>query len=84
MSHAFIRAMQKASYQIGIRNHKGTCLWRYQTEFCYLVDEIQRGPQYILPKVIQDANQLILSLERETFVFVEEKDAALNQQVKEN
>lgn len=75
LSHAFMRAMQKAGPAIGSRNHKGTCLYRYQTEFCYMLDEIQRGPEYILPKVIQDANSLIVSLERETFVFVADKDA---------
>jgi hypothetical protein len=66
LSHAFSRAAQKAVSVIGNRNSKGTKLYRYQVEFCYLVDEIQRGPEYILPKVIQDANQLILRLERET------------------
>jgi hypothetical protein len=80
LSHAFVRAMQKAAHSIGNRNHKGTCLYRYQTEFCYLVDEIQRGPEYILPKVIQDANQMIVALERETFTFVQDKEEALNAQ----
>ncbi len=50
-----------------------TCLHQYQVVFCFLVDEIQRGPEYILPKVIQDANQLIVALERETFTFVNDK-----------
>src|ERR1700722_20261528 len=67
LSHAFARAQQKAVHAIGSRNHKGTTLYQYQTEFCYLIDEIQRGPQYILPKIIQDTNQLIDSLEKETF-----------------
>lgn len=76
LSHAFSAAAKKASYNIGNRNHKGTVLHRYQTEFCYLVDEIQRGPAYILPKVIQDANAMIASLEVETFIFVSDKEAA--------
>ena len=76
LSHAFVRAQQTATRQIGSRNHKGTCLYRYQVEFCYMLDEIKRGPEYILPKVIQDANALILSLERETFTWVVDKDAA--------
>jgi hypothetical protein len=42
-----------------------------------MVDEIQRGPEYILPKVIQDANQLIVALERETFTYVADKDEAI-------
>lgn len=66
LSFAFSRAQQKALHAIGNRNHHGTALYDYQVEFCYLIDEIQRGPEYILPKVIQDANQLIVSLERES------------------
>ena len=66
LSHAFTRAQQKAAYAIGNRNFKGTKLYDYQVDFCYMIDEIQRGPQYILPKVIQDANQLIFNLEKET------------------
>lgn len=76
LNHAFVRAAQKAVQQIGNRNHKGTTLYMYQTEFCYLIDEIQRGPGYILPKVIQDANQLILALERETFTWLNEREEA--------
>jgi len=79
LSHAFARASQKAVQAIGNRNHKGTMLHFYQTEFCYLTDEIQRGPEYILPKVIQDANGLIAALEKETFVFMDEKEEAYRQ-----
>jgi len=66
LSHTFARAVQKMVPIIGNRNTKGSKLYEYQVEFCYLMDEIQRGPTYILPKIIQDANQLIASLERET------------------
>lgn len=76
LSHAFARAMQKAQPQVGSRNHKSTTLHEYQVDFCYLVDEIQRGPEYILPKIIQDANQLIVCLENETFQYVEDARAA--------
>ena len=80
LSHAFSRAAQKVAQQVGNRNHKGTKLYQYQVDFCYLVDEIQRGPAYILPKVIQDANQLIVALEKETFTYVEAKDEAAKSQ----
>lgn len=65
LNHTFGRAQQKLSHVSGNRNHRGTKLYDYQVEFCYLIDEIQRGPTYILPKVIQDANQLITNLEQE-------------------
>lgn len=66
LNHAFVRAQQRASQAIGSRNFRGTQLYDFQVDFCYLIDEIQRGPVYILPKIIQDANQLILALEKVT------------------
>lgn len=44
---------------------KGTPLYGYQVEHCYLVDEIQRGPTYMLPKVISDANDNIAEMKSE-------------------
>lgn len=73
LSHAFAKAHGKVSHKLGGRATRTvvgdkvetTPLYDYQVEFCYLVDEIQRGPLYIIPKVIQDANDLIARLERE-------------------
>jgi hypothetical protein len=74
LNHAFAKAMSKASSALGnkavrIVHDDGrietTTLYEYQVDFCYLIDEIQRGPTYIIPKVIQDANDLIARLERE-------------------
>lgn len=73
LSHAFARAQQKAVYAIGNRNYKGSKLYDFQVNFCYLIDEIQRGPVYILPKVIQDANQLILELEKVSVVPISDE-----------
>jgi len=42
---------------------KGTLLYTYQVNHCYLVDEIQRGPLYMLPKVISSANENIASMQ---------------------
>lgn len=39
------------------REANATYLW--QVEFCYLVSEIVRGPKYIIPKIIADANELV-------------------------
>ena len=43
-------------------------LFQYQVDFAYMIDEIQRGPIYLMPKVIADANELItkIQLENET------------------
>lgn len=39
---------------------------RHQVDFSYMVDDIQRGPAYLAPKVIADANELIAKLLMQT------------------
>ena len=73
LNHAFAKAMSKATGKIGnkaLRTEKKgkvttTTLYDYQVKFCYLIDDIQRGPIYIAPKKIQEANELIAKLEDE-------------------
>lgn len=73
LKHAFSKAAAKSSSQIGTRalrtatrgRVETTVLYDYQVGFTYLVDAIQRGPVYMVPKLIQDANDLIASLEKE-------------------
>lgn len=40
-----------------------TELYLLQVDFCYLIDHITRGPSYIAPKYIQEANELITEIE---------------------
>ncbi len=42
---------------------RGTALYNAQVEHCYMIDEIQRGPTYMVPKAISAANEFITSLE---------------------
>lgn len=73
LNHAFAKAMQKATSKIGNKalrtdvNGKisTTALYDYQINFCYLIDDIERGPRYIAPKKIQEANELIAKLDSE-------------------
>lgn len=67
LNHAFSKAAQTATMTkgFGSKNHKGTKLYKYQVEYCYLVNEIQRGPRYIVPKLITQANELIDKLANE-------------------
>jgi hypothetical protein len=73
LSHSFAKAASRAAPKIGNRairtvsngNVYTTPLYRYQVDFTYLVNDIQRGPTYIVPKLIQDANDLIARLEKE-------------------
>ena len=73
LSHAFAKAMSKATSKIGNKALRSvnkskvstTKLYDYQVKFCYLIDDIQRGPSYIAPKKIQEANELIADLDNE-------------------
>jgi hypothetical protein len=59
LNHAFGKAQAKAIGGSGYKNTKGTQLYDYQVDFCYLIDDIQRGSKYIAPKKISEANNLI-------------------------
>ena len=59
LNHTFSKALQQAIVAVGNKNGKGTSLYEFQVEFAYLIDHIQRGPAYIAPKKISEANELI-------------------------
>ena len=40
----------------------GTPLYYIQVDYCYLIDDIQRGPTYMLPKAISAANEFIAAI----------------------
>jgi len=72
LTRAFAKATNKASNALGNKavrvKHKNgqtesTALYQLQVEFCYLVDNIQRSPKYIVPKYIQQANEFISDIE---------------------
>jgi hypothetical protein len=65
LTRTFRAAEQKLKEKEGWDNSKGTTLYQYQVDFCYLIDSIQRDPSYIAPKRIQEANELIANLEKE-------------------
>lgn len=52
-------AFGRASRHLGFKNQLGTDLYDHQVEFMYMIDDIKRGPGYIVPKRIAEANQLI-------------------------
>lgn len=57
LSHSFAETAEEIFGRQ--RPIKGDVLYNYQVSFCYLTNEIQRGPRYMLPKVISRANDLI-------------------------
>lgn len=69
---AFNRAADSAAPAIGnkaVRTLNGkvdpTILYYYQCDMAYVIDNIQRGPKYIAPKYIQEANEIIAALAAE-------------------
>lgn len=65
LQRAFSNAQSKAVSSLGHDNSRGSKLYEFQTEFAYLLDDIQRGPSYIVSMKISEANKLIELLERE-------------------
>lgn len=63
LSRSFQVAQDKAITSVGRDNARGTKLYKFQVDFCYMIDEITRGPTYIVPKRIQATNALIARLE---------------------
>ena len=63
LNRAFFNAQQKAKNKVGVDNSKGTVLYQYQVDFCYLINSIQRDPAHVAVKQIQEANNLIAELE---------------------
>jgi len=62
LCRAFSNATFKASHIIGNKVDSTTELYRYQVDFAYLIDNIQRCPSYIMPKYVQEANDLITGI----------------------
>lgn len=48
--------------QLGNKNEKGTRLYGLQIEFAYIVDGIQRGPLFAVPRLISDCEKLIQTI----------------------
>jgi len=53
------RAFRQATDRLSNKNTAGTRLHQYQVKFSYIIDDIQRGPVYMIPKKISQANDLI-------------------------
>jgi hypothetical protein len=49
----------KATRGSGERAIQGTNLHKLQVDFAYMLDNIKRGPAYIVPKLISLANEFI-------------------------
>lgn len=61
LNHSFSEAL-KTSGIVNLKNTKGTDLYDYQVEYCYLINEVQRGPDYNVQKTIEKINSMIEEL----------------------
>ncbi len=75
LSRAFLKASIKSAGTIGNKairtktrsgDFETTPMYEYQVDFCHLIDQIQRGPNYMCTKNIYLANNLIARLEAES------------------
>ena len=62
LNNAFRNVLKEKSDVLGHDNSRGTKLHHYQTEFCYLINEIQRGYEFMFSKYVSDANKLIVEI----------------------
>ena len=65
LSYTFAKAMQnvrqapKRTIDPNTKKVVKTDAYLFQTDFCYLIDEIQRGPKCMVQKAISECNELI-------------------------
>lgn len=70
LNAAFARATQGLGKAVRIKDkdknkYVTTRLYDAQVDFCYMVNEITRGPKYFVPKLIADCNKMIEQLQSE-------------------
>jgi len=62
LSHAFKQASQGMGKAIRSKEGNKTTLYQLQVDFCYMIDEIQRGPTYIVPMIVTECNEMIAKI----------------------
>lgn len=65
LNHTFAKTAEEV-FGYKVKSVKGTPLYTFQVEHCYLIDEIQRGPIYMLPKIISVTNENIAAMWEES------------------
>jgi len=79
LNNAFAKATVGMGKNIGANKKTGakaTPLHTLQVEFAYMIDEIQRGANYIVPKVISEANEFIDKIHEDRAAAAEAAKAA--------
>ncbi len=62
LNHAFRVATQGMGKATRSKDGTKSQMYMWQSEFSYMIDEIGRGPTYIVPKIVTDCNELIAKI----------------------
>lgn len=62
LSHAFKQAIQGMGKAVRFKDGTKTALYQFHVDFSYMIDDIQRGPTYIVPKVVSECNEMIVKI----------------------
>lgn len=66
---ALRESMNRANWQamttLGFDNTKGSRLYEYQVDYCYLIDSIERDSRFVAGKLIPKVRELIANLRKE-------------------
>ena len=76
LKESMSRAVWQAMTTLGFDNSKGTSLYDYQVEFCYLIDSVERDSKFIATKQLPKIRELISNLRKECNEAKEAKEAA--------
>ncbi len=79
LNSAFAKATQGMGKAIAGNKKTGTApteLYLLQVNFAYLIDGIQRDPNYIVPKIISEANEFIDQIYQKREAAAEAKKVA--------
>lgn len=62
LNHAFRQATQGMGKATRSKDGMKSQMYQWQVEFCYMIDDILRGPTYIVPKIVTECNELIAKI----------------------
>jgi len=62
LNHAFKQAIQGMGKAVRSKDGTKTALYQFHVDFSYMIDDIQRGPTYIVPKVVSECNEMIVKI----------------------
>ncbi len=75
LKESMSRVMWRAMNVFGFDNSKGTKIYEYQVEFCYMIDSVQRDSNFIATKQLSKIRELISTIRRDCNDATKGKDS---------